>query len=85
MLYLVTISEQHLGIYEVLIHKLEQYIEALHIWSTGYLPITLTSPSQLTALQKAVPDHTPLFLDLCYYYGMKVISLGYDKDSNKLL
>ena len=31
MPYLVTISEQHLSIYEVLVHKLEQFIETLHM------------------------------------------------------
>ena len=46
MLYIMTISEQHLSIYEVLVHKLEQSIEELDIFSTGPLPIILISPTQ---------------------------------------
>ena len=34
MLYLVTISEQHLSIFEFLIHTLEQIIKALYILNT---------------------------------------------------
>ena len=64
MLYLITISQQHLSFYEDLIHKLEQLIEALNILSTGHLPLTLVSPTQLihmldqvkSALQKTNPD-----------------------------
>ena len=47
MFYLRTISEQHLSVYEVLVHKLEQFIEALSILNTGHSPLTLTSPPQL--------------------------------------
>ena len=48
MLYLMTVSEQHLSVYEVLIHKLEKFIETLDILITGHLPITLISPTQLS-------------------------------------
>ena len=40
MLYLMTVSEQHLCIYEVLVPKLEQFTEAFNILGTGHLPIT---------------------------------------------
>ena len=44
MLYMMTISEQHLSIYEVFFfHKLEQFIETLDILNTGHLPITMIS------------------------------------------
>ena len=64
ILYLMTISEQQLSIYDVLIPKLEQFIEPLDIFSTGHLPITLISPTQLTnmldqikmILQKTNPE-----------------------------
>ena len=48
MLYLMTISEQHLSVYEVFIYKLKQSIDALDILSIGHLPIALLSPTQLT-------------------------------------
>ena len=40
MLYLLTVCEQHLCSYKVFISKLEHFIEALDILSTGHLPIT---------------------------------------------
>ena len=36
-------------------------------------------------LQKTNPDLTLLFPDLYYYYDMKLVSFGYDKDFNLLL
>ena len=85
----MTIGEQHLSIYEVLIHKLEQFMEALDILSTGHLSINLISHTQLpqtkTVLQKTNPDNTILFHYLYYYYDMKLISFGYDKDFNPSL
>ena len=50
ILYLMTISEQHLSTYEVLVHKLEQFIDALDILSTGHLAIPLISPTQLECM-----------------------------------
>ena len=72
MLYLMKISEKHLSIYEVLVHTLEQFIEALDILSTGHLPITLISPTQLEnilnqvkkALQKTSPNYNLPFPNL---------------------
>ena len=47
MIYLMTMDEQHLSIYEVLIHTLEQFRATLYILNTGHLPITLISPTWL--------------------------------------
>ena len=41
----MTISEQHVSIYEILVHKLEQIIEKVNILSRGHLSITLISPT----------------------------------------
>ena len=35
-----------------------------------------------TALQKTNQDYTLLFPDLFYYYSMKWVIFGYDKDMN---
>ena len=48
MLYPVSVSEQHMSIYEVLIHKLDQFIETLDILSTGHFSKTLILPIQFT-------------------------------------
>ena len=65
MLYLINISEQHLSIYEVLIHKMKQFTWTLCILNTEHLPATLISPTQLThmldqvkaVLQKMDPEY----------------------------
>ena len=83
----------YLSIYEVLIHKLEQFIQALDILSTVHLPITLASPTQLahmpdqvkTALHKTNQDYILLFPDLYYYYNIQLVSCRYDMDFNFLL
>ena len=93
MIYLMTVSKHHLNIYGVMIHKLEQFIEALDILSAGHLPITLVSPTQMThmlyqvkrAIQKTNTDYTLLFPDLYYCYDMKLVSFGCDKDFKLLL
>ena len=72
LIYMMNFSEQVLSIYEVLIHKLEQCLEAFDPLSTGYLPMTLPVPTQLThmlkqvktALQRINPYYKLLFL--CY-------------------
>ena len=43
----MTIGEACLGIYEVVVHKLEQFIQTFDILSTGHPPITSISPTQL--------------------------------------
>ena len=91
-LYLMNMSEQHPGIYEAVIHKLEQSLEVLDILSTEHLPITLLSSTQLThmleevkaTLQKTNQDLSLLFYDVYCYYDMKLISSGYNKDFNPL-
>ena len=37
------------------------------------------------AFQKTNPDCTLLFPELHYYYDMKLVNFGYDKDFNLLL
>ena len=76
-----------------MVHKLEQFIEALGILSTGHSPITLISPIQLEhmlhqvqeALQKTYPNYNLLFTDFYYYYDIKLVSFSYDKDFNLFL
>ena len=92
MLYMLTIGEQHLNIYEVLMHKLEQIRQALNIMSTENLPITLISSTEVThvldqvktAIQTTNPPNILLFPDL-YHHHMKLINLRYDNGFNLLL
>ena len=89
----MTISELNLSIYEVLIHKLELLIEVFDILRTGHLPKTLISPTQLMHMldksrqpyRKQIQTIPCYFLNLYYYYDMKAVSFGYDKDLNLVL
>ena len=59
MLYLLTISEQHSSIYEVLVHKLKQLIKPLDILSMGHLAITLDITYSLDTYARLSQDsHT---------------------------
>ena len=51
---MITINEQHLGIYEVLIHKLESFTGALNTLSSAHLPITLILLTRLTHMFEQV-------------------------------
>ena len=94
MLHLMAVIEKHFSIYEILIHKLEQFIEELDILSAGHLPITLISPTQLThvcynkswqSYKKQIQEYIPACLYFYYYYGMKLINSWYDKHFKLLL
>ena len=88
MPYLMTISEPHLSIYEVLIPGLEKNYRGPLFLSQGHLTITLISPTQMVyilaqvrkALQQTNPDYTLHFPALYSYYEMKLISFEYDRN-----
>ena len=47
VLFLTTIKEKYVRMYEKFIHELRSYLKAIRILSKGYLPITLIMPSKL--------------------------------------
>ena len=54
MLFLSTISEKYVRIYERFIIELKSYSMLIRILSKGYLPITLIPPSKLEAILEQV-------------------------------
>ena len=54
MLFLTTIKEKYVRMYEKFIVELKSYSKAIRIFSKGYLPITLITPSKLEAILKQV-------------------------------
>ena len=90
MLYLMTMSEQQLIIYDVSIHKLEKFLEALNTLSKEYLLIFLYHLlnwliCKTKSRQKQTQNTLFCFLIFQYYYNMKLVSFGYDKNFNLLL
>ena len=50
VLFLTTVKEKYVRIYEKFITELRSYSKAIRILSKGYLPITLITPSKLEAI-----------------------------------
>ena len=50
VLFLTTIKEKFVRMYEKFINKLRSYLKAVRILSKGYLPISLITPSKLEAI-----------------------------------
>ena len=53
-LFLTTIEEKYVRMYEKFINELRSYSKAIRILSKGYLPITLIAPSKLEAILQQV-------------------------------
>ena len=54
MLFLTTVKEKYVRMYEKFINELKSYSGAIRILSKGYLPITLITPSKLDAILQQV-------------------------------
>ena len=50
VLFLTTIKEKYVRMYEKFINELRSYSKAVKILSKGYLPISLITPSKLQAI-----------------------------------
>ena len=50
VLFLTTVKEKYVRMYEKFIHELKSYSKAIRILSKEYLPITLIMPSKLEAI-----------------------------------
>ena len=84
LLFLRTINEKYVRMYERFINELKTYSKAIHVLSKGYLPITLIPPSKLEAILQQVKTALPktnkiydLVLNRLYlYYDMKLVTFG---------
>ena len=56
LLYLRTLREKYVKLYEDFIVQLCMYAKAVRIFSKGYLPISLISPSKLPEILNAVKE-----------------------------
>ena len=50
ILFLTSVREKYVKMYEIFIMELKSYSKALRILSKGYLPISLIPPSKLEAI-----------------------------------
>ena len=93
VLFLTTIKEKYVGMYEKFIAELRSYLKAIRILSKGYLPITLITPSKLEAILKQVQiaiaktnqDYELVLKRLYLYYDMKLFIFGIDSQKNLII
>ena len=92
-LFLTTVKEKYVRMFEKFITKLRSYSKAIRILSKGYLPITLITPPKLEAILKQVQvviaktnhDSELVLNGLYLYYDMKLVTFGIDYQKNLII
>ena len=93
LLYLCTIKEKYISVYNEFITQLQIYTKGVRILAKGYLPISLVMPYKLQeilntakeTLTKSNPDYDIVIKRLYLYYDMKLVTFGIDKDRNLII
>ena len=83
LLYLCTIKDKYIAIYNEFISQLQIYVKAVRILANGYLLISLVMPLKLQGIISSVketliktnPDYDNLIKRLHLYYDMKLVTL----------
>ena len=92
-MFLTTVKEKYVRMYEKFVHELKSYSKAIRILSKGYLPITLIMPSKLEAILQQVQlaitemnqDYEIVMNRLYLYYNMKLVMFGIDYQKNLII
>ena len=93
ILFLTTVRETYVKMYERFIVELKSYSKAIRILSKGYLPLSLIPPSKLqllllevkAAVAKTNKDYDLVLSRLYLYYDMKLVMFGIDKQENLII
>ena len=93
LLYLCTIKEKYITVYNEFITQLCIYAKAIRILAKGYLPISLITLYKLQeiinlvkeTLIKINPDYDIVIKRLHLYYDMKLVTFAIDKDRNLII
>ena len=93
VLFLTTIREKYVKMYERFIEEIKTYSKAIGILSKGYLPKYLLPPSKLErilnevriAITKSNKDYDLVLTRLYLYYDMKLIMFGLDNQRNLIV
>ena len=93
MLYLRTIKDKYIEIYNKFISQLHIYAKAVRILAKGYLPISLITPLKLQEILSSVkemliktnPDYAIVIKRLHLYYDMKLATFGIDRNRNLII
>ena len=93
LLYLHTIKDKYIAIYNEYISQLQIYAKAVRILAKGYLPISLVTPLKLQqiissveeSLNKTNPDYNIVIKRLHLYYDMKLDTFGIYQQKNLII
>ena len=93
VLYLTSVREKYVKMYERFIEELKLYSKAIRILLKGYLPISLLTPSILErilsevkmAIAKPNKDYDLVLTRLYLYYDMKLVTFGIDSKRNLII
>ena len=93
VLFLTTVREKYVKMYERFIEELKLYSKAIGVLSKGYLPISLLLPSKLEkilrevriAITKSNKDYDLVLTTLYLYYDMKLVTFGIDIQRNLIV
>ena len=93
LLYLCTIKEKCIAVYNEFITQLQIYAKAMRILAKGYLPILLITPYKLQEIMNSVketliksnPDYDIVIKRLHFYYDMKLVTFGIDQKGNLII
>ena len=93
VLFLTTVKEKYVKMYERFIEELKLYSKVIRILSKGYLPISLLPPSKLEkilkevriAIAKSNKDYDLVLTRLYLYYDMKLVMFGIDNQRNLIV
>ena len=93
VLFLNTIQEKYMKMYERFIEELKLYSRAIRVLSKGYLPMLLLPPSKLEkilnevriAIAKSNKDYDLVLTRLYLYYDMKLVTFGIDNQRNLIV
>ena len=88
ILFLTTVREKYVKMYERFIEELKTYSKATGILSEGHLTMYLLPPSRLESILKEVrkaitksnKDYDLVLTRLYLYYDMKLVTFGIDKE-----
>ena len=92
VLFLTTVREKYVKMYERFIEELKLYSKAIRVLSKGYLPISLLPPSKLEkilkvriAIAKSNKDYDLVLTRLYLYYNMKLVTFRIDNQRNLIV
>ena len=93
LLYLCTIKEKYIAVYNEFITQLLIYAKAVRILAKGYLPISLITPYKLQEIINLVketliesnPDYDIVIKRLHFYYDIKLVTFRIDQERNLII